>query len=662
MERPSRSPRNRIFYPDDTPHFPELQDPVFMDDLAFEIEGLTAQQAVVDAADGAENPAPGRQLTEEEFLLLAAKNRTAPIAKYAPDQTRDDHGRFAETVGAKIDSPEFKAWFKDSKVVDKNGAPLTVYHGSLSDFNEFKTDPQDKTSLLLDRNIGAHFAEEPQVSNSFVAGEYAYASDAHISEYHPEESWYRGKDGEIRGGGIPVLVKRGADGRDFAVEPYDVNKHGSTWGLRSRMGDDYSVRMLKPGGHVFPVHLSIQNPLVVPSTGGFDQNDIVRAVEAKVFPVDKQLFIDATHRMLFDDPKKSEKVWDALQSGKGYEKWKTWDDFTADYGIGLLDATEKTTRAKQVLEKLGYDGIKYKNTSNNEVHEGQNPWTWIAFHPGQIKSVFNRTPHSDNADIGKSDEFEAKHPRDNKGEFVSVESQAFLDKIATNPDVVKARSATQDGVPTWKIYQQPDGSYEPNRQLLHQVIVSEMLNDKAVAPVGERPKAAILIGLPASGKTKVLRDLVPGEWTKIDADAIKEKLPEYTGNNAGIVHKESGHVAETMLIPQAKAARQNLMFDATGKNSQKMLFMVEQLKKDGYDVSVYHVDLPPEKAAQRAYTRFKESGRFVDPVLIINEFDGRPKRTYGVLRDSGLLAHCESWNNDVAKGEKPKKVDEWNKY
>ncbi|MFR5795086.1 MAG: hypothetical protein ACLUI3_05645 [Christensenellales bacterium] len=32
---------------------------------------------------------------------------------------------------------QFKRWFKDSKVVDEDGKPLIVYHGSDADFNAF---------------------------------------------------------------------------------------------------------------------------------------------------------------------------------------------------------------------------------------------------------------------------------------------------------------------------------------------------------------------------------------------------------------------------------------------------------------------------------------------------------------------------------------------
>ena len=35
------------------------------------------------------------------------------------------------------DNPNFKWWFADSKVVDDNGEPLVVYHGTNADFNIF---------------------------------------------------------------------------------------------------------------------------------------------------------------------------------------------------------------------------------------------------------------------------------------------------------------------------------------------------------------------------------------------------------------------------------------------------------------------------------------------------------------------------------------------
>lgn len=52
------------------------------------------------------------------------------------------------------DSAAFRNWFGDSKVVDKDGAPLVVYHGTSSDFMEF--------SPAFTRDIGFHFGTSAQ--------------------------------------------------------------------------------------------------------------------------------------------------------------------------------------------------------------------------------------------------------------------------------------------------------------------------------------------------------------------------------------------------------------------------------------------------------------------------------------------------------------------
>ncbi|HYN54418.1 MAG TPA: LPD38 domain-containing protein [Methylotenera sp.] len=44
---------------------------------------------------------------------------------------------FSRNVNNQTSTPEFKKWFGDSKVVDENGEPLVVYHGTNKDFTEF---------------------------------------------------------------------------------------------------------------------------------------------------------------------------------------------------------------------------------------------------------------------------------------------------------------------------------------------------------------------------------------------------------------------------------------------------------------------------------------------------------------------------------------------
>jgi hypothetical protein len=71
--------------------------------------------------------------------------------KYSDDQPREpagspEGGQFAGGSGgsgtqggsAQTNSPAFRAWFKDSKVVDAQGQPLVVYHGTSGDIAEFR--------------------------------------------------------------------------------------------------------------------------------------------------------------------------------------------------------------------------------------------------------------------------------------------------------------------------------------------------------------------------------------------------------------------------------------------------------------------------------------------------------------------------------------------
>lgn len=91
-------------------------------------------------------------LGPEEFAPL-------DVEKFDPDQPRapagtPEGGQWISVTG----TPEFKAWFGDSKVVDAEGKPLRVYHGTLrGGFSEFK-------STAFPHSAG-YFAEDPALAN-----------------------------------------------------------------------------------------------------------------------------------------------------------------------------------------------------------------------------------------------------------------------------------------------------------------------------------------------------------------------------------------------------------------------------------------------------------------------------------------------------------------
>jgi len=288
-----------------------------------------------------------------------------------------------------VDIPAFKEWFSGSKVVDESGAPKRVFHGTTRSFDQFNTGlPDGQDWGMINNGIGSHFAEDPSVSGAFSTGHYVRPTDYAVSEYDPSQSWYRHKGELIYGKGTPTLLKEDRHGREV-LEPYDPDKHGSSYFLRENHGSGARIVMMPPGGQTHAVYLNIKHPLVVdPQKSESDQGAISRAIANKVFPLDRQLFIDAlkaTGRM------NGGAIWDAIKSGHGYnggeyEKYKTFDDVSRNFS-GLLGGMDNIARAKSILKSLGYDGIKYRNTSRNEVKEGDNPWAWIAFHPTQIKSA-----------------------------------------------------------------------------------------------------------------------------------------------------------------------------------------------------------------------------------------------------------------------------------
>jgi hypothetical protein len=77
-----------------------------------------------------------------------------------------------------VRTPEFKAWFGDwendpqnaSKVIDENGEPLVVYHGTDKYFNIFdkKRAGELETIKEVDRKIGIYFSNKKQISKFYT--------------------------------------------------------------------------------------------------------------------------------------------------------------------------------------------------------------------------------------------------------------------------------------------------------------------------------------------------------------------------------------------------------------------------------------------------------------------------------------------------------------
>ena len=73
---------------------------------------------------------------EGEVIISNGIEEDDDAKDYHAEHDQQDHGNWAREGGT--ESPAFKKWFGDSKVVDSDGKPLAMYHGTYSDFDSFR--------------------------------------------------------------------------------------------------------------------------------------------------------------------------------------------------------------------------------------------------------------------------------------------------------------------------------------------------------------------------------------------------------------------------------------------------------------------------------------------------------------------------------------------
>jgi L-amino acid N-acyltransferase YncA len=163
----------------------------------------------------------------EEQKFAPRKQKLAPNGK--PSKLNDQQWEQVRT-------PEFKAWFGDwennpenaSKVVDENGEPLVVYHGSISsDIDEFDRSKSKRISSGL-KEFGTYFTDNIELAK-------AYSNWAKLS-----------KDEELR---IDREISRWEQVRDNARNNKDY------------YASEEAIKMLEDSkkGKIYPVFLNLRD-------------------------------------------------------------------------------------------------------------------------------------------------------------------------------------------------------------------------------------------------------------------------------------------------------------------------------------------------------------------------------------------------------------------
>lgn len=243
--------------------------------------------------------------------------------------------------------------------------------------------------------------------------------------------------------------------------------------------------------------------------------------------------------------------------------------------------------------------------------------------------------------------------------------EELLDAAYNHPRAIEAAKSPQSGSgrDTWAIF--GGKNPPPERQRLRDKWSAKIRDNAGWAdpkeklkvmgdgPVRQERRAVIILGPPAAGKSTVANPYVRSLGARlVDSDEFKKLIPEFDkGKAAGAVHEESSYLS-ALAYEEAIGRGDNLVRPTIGKSPEKVLDDIELLLSEGYEVHLVINELPAIEAAKRAWTRFLNQNRWVDPGYVIN-VGNKPSRSFDAVKNDPRLKSAWRYSNDVPKGTDP---------
>jgi N12 class adenine-specific DNA methylase len=128
---------------------------------------------------------------EKEYRAALQKLDDLTKAMKAPEhpdvvEAQNDEVK-AQAPERQIETAAFKKWFGDSKVVDENGKPKIVYHGTNHVIEAFSPEKLGTKTNAGTANLGFFFTDNPLVAATFARGEGGNTVPAYLSLKNPLE-------------------------------------------------------------------------------------------------------------------------------------------------------------------------------------------------------------------------------------------------------------------------------------------------------------------------------------------------------------------------------------------------------------------------------------------------------------------------------------------
>ena len=183
--------------------------------------------------------------------LVLAKNAT-----FSEDGT-DITGAPIAFSSRQTDTPQLKKWFGDSKVVDENGNPMIVYHGTNEDFVEFNPYADKKTQggESLRGTNAMFFTNSPELASAYTGVAKSILTGDFFA--YPRESAYGGNvmpvylsmqnpmivdaEGQLYNKVEPLIRKAKKNGHDGVIFRNVRDQPGAAGDLQTLAHDAYVV-------------------------------------------------------------------------------------------------------------------------------------------------------------------------------------------------------------------------------------------------------------------------------------------------------------------------------------------------------------------------------------------------------------------------------------